>query len=83
VLTSPSGDPVDFDVRFTSGAGDAEVTGHMTNSMAFSFDYPFRMPLGPRPEGATPVEGPARYEWDGEAGFGWIERIYIRKGDHE
>jgi hypothetical protein len=83
VLTSPSGDPVDFDVRFTSGAGGAEVTGHMTNSMAFSFDYPFRMPLGPRPEGATPVEGPARYEWDGEAGFGWIERIYIRKGDHE
>ena len=82
-LTSALGDPVDFDVRFASGAGEAQLTGHMTNSMAFSFDYPFRMPLGPRPTGAVPVEGPARYVWDGEEGFGWIERIYIRKEDYE
>jgi hypothetical protein len=84
LLTSPLGDPADFAVTFTSGAGSAEVTGHLVSSMAFSFDYPFRMPMGPRPSGAVPVEGPARYTWDGEEGFGWIERIYLRQeGDHE
>lgn len=79
LLTSPLGDPVDFGVRFSTAAGSGDVTGHMTNSMAFAFDYPFRMPLGARPAGATPVEGPATYEWDGEQGHGWIERIYIRE----
>jgi hypothetical protein len=79
VLTSPLGDPHDFDVRFTSAVGSAAVSGHMTNSMAFAFDYPFRMPLGARASGATPVEGPATYEWDSRQGFGWIERIYIRE----
>jgi hypothetical protein len=78
VLTSPLGHPHDFDVRFIGAAGTGVVGGRMTNSMAFAFDYPFRMPLGARPAGATPVEGPATYEWDGEQGFGWIERIYIR-----
>lgn len=78
VLTSPLGDPAEFDVRFASAAGTGEVRGRMTNSMAFAFDYPFRMPMGARPAGATPVEGPATYEWDGEQGFGWIERIFIR-----
>jgi hypothetical protein len=82
-LTSPLGDPAEFDVQFSSAAGTGEVTGHMTNSMAFAFDYPFRMPLGARPAGATPVEGPATYEWDGEQGHGWIERIFIRKEQHE
>jgi hypothetical protein len=79
VLTSPLGDPAEFDVRFSSAAGTGDVRGRMTNSMAFAFDYPFRMPLGARPAGATPVEGPATYEWDGEQGHGWIERIYIRE----
>ena len=78
VLTSPLGDPHDFDVRFSSGAGVAELTGQLSNSMAFTFDYPFRMPMGPRARGAVPVEGPARYLWDGEEGFGWLERIYTR-----
>lgn len=82
-LTSALGDPVGFGVTFTSDAGKAELNGRMTNSMAFSFDYPFRMPMGPRASGAVPVEGPARYTWDGEEGFGWIERIYIRKETHE
>lgn len=82
-LTSPTGDPHDFDVRFSSPAGAAAVRGHMTSSMAFAFDYPFRMPLGARPTGATPVEGPATYVWDGERGQGWIERIYLRRDSNE
>jgi len=40
---------------------------------------PVRMPLGPRPTGAIPVEGPARYRWDGEDGDGWVERVYYRE----
>ncbi|HEY1967275.1 MAG TPA: hypothetical protein VGH89_04970 [Pseudonocardia sp.] len=82
-LTSALGEPTDFQVTLASAAGEAELTAHMTNSMAFSFDYPFRMPMGPRASGAVPVEGPAEYTWDGEDGFGWIERIYIRKEDYE
>jgi hypothetical protein len=79
LLTSALGDPTDFSVGFSSQQGRAEVTGRMTSSMAFTLDYPCRMPLGPRETGAIPVEGPARYVWDGEQGDGWIERIYTRE----
>jgi len=51
----------------------------MTHSMAFTLENPCRMPLGPKPTGAIPVEGPARYRWDGEDGDGWVERIYYRE----
>jgi hypothetical protein len=77
-LTSALGEPQRFAARFRSAAGDAEVHGEMTHSMAFTLEYPCRMPLGPRPAGAIPVEGPATYMWDGERGDGWIERIYYR-----
>jgi hypothetical protein len=80
-LTSALGEPTSFTVGFTSPLGDAEVHGRMTHSMAFTLEYPCRMPLGPRPTGPVPVEGPASYTWDGERGDGWLERIYFRAGD--
>jgi hypothetical protein len=80
VLLSALGDPTDFTVRFSSSLGSADVAGRMTHSMAFTLENPCRMPLGPRATGAIPVEGPARYTWDGEEGDGWIERIYKREG---
>jgi len=79
LLTSALGDPTSFTVRFTSPAGAGEVEGRMTHSMAFTLENPCRMPLGPRPTGAIPVEGPARYRWDGEDGDGWAERVYYRE----
>ncbi|MHB8691550.1 MAG: DUF7064 domain-containing protein [Solirubrobacteraceae bacterium] len=78
-LTSALGDPTTFTVRFASPRGDAEVHGQMLHSMAFTLEYPCRMPLGPQATGAIPVEGPASYTWDGEHGDGWIERIYYRE----
>jgi hypothetical protein len=77
-LTSALGDPTAFTVRFAGPSGDAEVRGQMLHSMAFTLEYPCRMPLGARATGAIPVEGPASYTWDGEHGDGWIERIYYR-----
>jgi hypothetical protein len=78
-LTSALGDPTTFTVRFDTSRGEAEVHGRMLHSMAFTLEYPCRMPLGPQTAGAIPVEGPARYTWDGEQGDGWIERIYYRE----
>jgi hypothetical protein len=82
-LTSALGEPSLYTVRFTSPAGAAQVQGQLTHSMAFTLESPCRMPLGPRATGAIPVEGPARYTWDGEQGDGWIERIYVREEDEQ
>ena len=62
---------------FTVGLPGAELAGEVLHSMAFMLDEPNDLVLGTdpaRPATKVIVEAPCRYTWDGEEGFGWLER---------
>jgi hypothetical protein len=72
-ITSSDGAPHSFAVEL----GDTEITGEVLHSMAFMLDEPNDLLLGTdlsRPTTKVIVEAPCRYAWDGEHGYGWLER---------
>ena len=74
-ITSPTGDPQGFSIGFESHA--ATIHGEVLHSLPFMLDEPNDLLLGTDPTRASTkviVEAPCRYTWDGEVGFGWLER---------
>lgn len=74
-LTSATGDPADFTFSFDGPHGRIEGRAQLDHSMVFTLDEPIGMPLGcDLAHGLVVVEGPARYEVEGQRAHGWIER---------
>jgi hypothetical protein len=74
-LTSSAGAPERFGLTF-SGRADS-IQGEVLHATAFMLDEPNDLLLGTDPTRAATkviVEAPCRYTWDGEVGFGWLER---------
>jgi hypothetical protein len=72
-VTSAAGDPGAFTVEL----GDATINGEVVHATAFMLDEPNDLVMGTDLTRATTkviVETPCRYEWDGEVGYGWLER---------
>ena len=74
-ITSATGDPETFAVTFSDEPGSIE--GAVLHSLPFMLDEPNDLLLGndpTRPATKVIVEAPCRYVWDGEVGYGWLER---------
>jgi hypothetical protein len=76
-LTDTLGGPTDFDVTFRIGPTPVTVSGTALDGFPYTLIRPTGFLPGQRavdPGTLLGVEGPARFEWDGEVGYGWIER---------
>lgn len=74
-LTSATGDPETFELGFAEPPVSA-MSGQVLHSAPISLGLPndfFRGVDHTLPENVM-VDCPARYEWDGEVGLGWMER---------
>lgn len=78
-LTSPDGSPHRFTVH-ADAPGPIEITGEVVHSTAFMMSEPNDLAVGTdhgHPGTKVIVEAPTRYEWDGEVGWGWVERSRV------
>jgi hypothetical protein len=77
-LEDPSGTPRRFTVKLESSLGEMEVDVEMLHAMPFYMGVdPLEMPPGTKwdeERNTINVEGPTVVEWNGERGYGWIER---------
>jgi hypothetical protein len=76
-LEDPAGAPRRFTIALESSLGDMSVEVEMLHAMSFHLKAPLEMPLGTdwsSPRNTINVEGPTVCEWNGERGYGWIER---------
>jgi hypothetical protein len=74
-VVTASGDPHKFAVELDERA--VRIEGEVIHSTAFMLDEPNDLLIGSDPSRAATkviVETPCRFTWDGEAGFGWLER---------
>jgi hypothetical protein len=74
-ITSAAGDPHAFTVSFEGH--DAMIAGEVVHALPFMLAEPNDLLLGTDHARTTTkviVEAPCRYTWDGEVGFGWLER---------
>jgi hypothetical protein len=74
-VTTPSGEPRKFTIELDDRA--ARIEGEVIHSTAFMLDEPNDLVIGTDPSRAATkviVETPCRFTWDGETGFGWLER---------
>jgi hypothetical protein len=78
-LRDTMGNPRKFDVEATCGERVIKLSGKMTGPhMTMTLRTPVGIGSGfepGSPERTVVVEAPAIFEWDGETGYGWIERI--------
>jgi hypothetical protein len=75
MLTAAAGAPHEFSFRFDTPGGTLSPSVMLDHSMVFTLDEPIGMPLGTDlAHGLIAVEGPGRYQLDGEHAHGWIER---------
>ena len=81
-LDTADGEPRNFDVEFNLPDGPVVISGEALHSFTYTLVRPTGVLEGNcPPDGDTvvDVECPARYVWDGEEGFGWIERCKSAK----
>ncbi|MFE4956026.1 hypothetical protein ACFRCW_18445 [Streptomyces sp. NPDC056653] len=79
-LVGPTGEPRDFGARFETAAGPQVLTGELLGSMPTTGYMPQGATVGAEPTGHVAVDGPAKWIWDGEVGYGWAQRTWIRGG---
>jgi len=79
LLTGALGEPRDFRIAFTCAGRRETVSGELLGAL----------PLTVLPQGMYPgigdgrdlaCEGPARWDWNGQIGYGWVERVFTRDG---
>jgi hypothetical protein len=76
-LEDPQGAPRTFTVQLESDFGEMTVEAEMLHAMSFHLREPIGQPLGTdwsSERNCINVEGPTRVEWNGETGYGWVER---------
>jgi len=72
-IHTSDGAPHSFEVELQ----EARIQGHVLHSIPFMLDEPNDLVIGAdlsRPATKVIVEAPCRFEWDGEVGYGWLER---------
>lgn len=72
-IHTPDGAPHTVEVELAG----ARITGEVLHSIPFMLDEPNDLVLGTDPARRSTkviVEAPCRFEWDGEIGYGWLER---------
>jgi len=79
-LCGPIGEPRDFAASFATPSGEHFVTGQLLGSMPTTGYMPQGATVGAEPTGHVAVDGPARWVWDDEVGYGWVQRTWIRGG---
>jgi hypothetical protein len=79
-LIGPTGEPRDFEASFETAAGPQLLRGELLGSMPTTGYMPQGATIGAEPAGHVAVDGPARWTWDGEVGYGWAQRTWIRGG---
>ena len=79
-LIGPTGEPRDFEASFETAAGPQLLRGELLGSMPTTGYMPQGATIGAEPAGHVAVDGPARWTWDGETGYGWAQRTWIRGG---
>ncbi|MFC9535906.1 hypothetical protein ACFT38_36375 [Streptomyces sp. NPDC056975] len=79
-LVGSVGEPRDFGARFEIAAGPQTLTGELLGSMPTTGYMPQGATIGAEPTGHVAVDGPAKWIWDGEVGYGWAQRTWIRGG---
>ncbi|HEY1974115.1 MAG TPA: hypothetical protein VGH89_39620, partial [Pseudonocardia sp.] len=75
-LTAPDGSPHRFSLH-AQAPDPIEITGEVVHSTAFMLHEPNDLAVGTDLAGDNTkviVEAPTRYVWDGEEGWGWLER---------
>jgi hypothetical protein len=72
-----------FDVVLEGPDGQVHIRGEMVHDVVFSVQYPHEWTFGYRTGEAQHHfwEGHARFEWDGEIGYGIVERSVTRAAD--
>jgi hypothetical protein len=76
-LSDTLGRPANFDLTFTLGSGPITVAATALDGFPYTLIRPTGFLPGQvavDPDTLLVVESPAQFEWDGEVGFGWIER---------
>lgn len=74
-LTGSDASPRDFEV--TLGDGEVSISGEVLHALPFMLDEPNDLLAGTDPSRTKTkviVEAPSRFDWDGEVGYGWLER---------
>jgi len=79
-LCGPLGEPREFAASFEIAAGKQYLEGTLLGSMPTTGYMPQGATIGAEPVGHVAVDGPARWVWDGEIGYGWAQRTWIRNG---
>jgi hypothetical protein len=79
-LCGPLGEPREFATSFEIAAGKQHLDGVLLGSMPTTGYMPQGATVGAEPIGHVAVDGPARWLWDGEIGYGWAQRTWIRGG---
>lgn len=80
LLTGPLGEPRTFDAHFDSDGGHQVAHAEVLGSLALTVNPTQGMYMGAAEKGEVTTQGPIRWTWDGETGFGWAERVYNRGG---
>jgi hypothetical protein len=79
-LCGPLGEPREFSTSFEIAAGKQHLEGTLLGSMPTTGYMPQGATVGAEPVGHVAVDGPARWVWEGEIGYGWAQRTWIRGG---
>jgi hypothetical protein len=78
-LTYAGGSPADLEMAFTDGDGKQTVASvHQTHVVSYWLHSPVGWSLGVSyddPDSVVLLEGPATFQWEGEEGLGWLERL--------
>ncbi|ODQ93810.1 DUF7064 domain-containing protein [Mycolicibacterium holsaticum] len=77
-LTSAAGLPAAVEVTLETGAKRTTAAVVQCHAMSYTLQAPVGFSLGVSyedPDSVVLVEGPAIFDWDGEQGFGWLERL--------
>jgi hypothetical protein len=79
-LNGPIGEPREFKTRFRTTTGEHLLHGELLGSMPTSGYMPQGAAIGAEAVGHVAVDGPGRWWWDGEIGYGWVQRSWVRGG---
>jgi len=77
-LTSAEGLPAEVEITLIDGKKRAVVTAFQTHVVPYWLQSPVGFSIGAsyeNPEAVVLLEGPAIIKWQGEDGFGWLERL--------
>jgi hypothetical protein len=81
--TGPLGEPRTYEATFDCALGSQRIEGELLGSFAMTVNSPHGMYPGAERRGQLTAEGPTKWRWDGEVGYGWTERNYTRGGRME